>query len=175
MMITPMKDSSRSEPESTASEVSSTGPTLPASRTCSDGSHPGVEGLNCCIDSTTGPALRSVTSSARGRTLSPYLLARCPLSWRGSRAVATTRWPASRAACANALPKPRELPVMSHVFDSVTCMPQLSRMGRATLLLKDRLSLVRSFTPGQASCQSVREARLPSAQLCRATPFANLA
>jgi hypothetical protein len=41
------------------------------------------------------------------------------LSWRGLRAVATTRWPASRAACANALPKPRELPVMSQTFDPV--------------------------------------------------------
>src|SRR6202035_464886 len=89
------------------------------------------------------------------------------LSWRGLRAVATTRWPASRAACANALPKPRELPVMSQAFDSVTCMLKLSRMAAAI-----RCSFVQTLPwevpiSGDGTCLLLAERKNARSQLDR--------
>src|SRR5437879_12251564 len=50
-----------------------------------------------------------------GRMLSPYF-ARRSSSWEMLRAVAATLSPRSRAAIVHSRPKPREEPVMNHVF-----------------------------------------------------------
>jgi hypothetical protein len=64
-----------------------------------------------------------VTSSLMGRIASPYF-ATGSSSVARSRAVAATLSPRSRAAIAYSRPKPRDVPVINHVF--VECLQRPS-------------------------------------------------
>src|SRR5690242_10165911 len=70
---------------------------------------------SCACLTAAKSASRSVTSSCRGRSASPYLATRSS-SVAVSRAVAATLSPRSSAAIAHSLPKPRDVPVMNQTL-----------------------------------------------------------
>jgi hypothetical protein len=71
--------------------------------------------VRCAASTAAKSASRSVTSSWSGRIASPYF-STSSSNVEMSRAVAATRSPRSSAASVHSRPKPRDVPVMNHVF-----------------------------------------------------------
>ena len=103
-----------------------------------------------------------MTSSATARARSGWRSTRS-CTCVGSRAVATTLWPAARTASASARPRPRELPVMSQVWVMVSLLRvRCSPNYRTTFSKLQRMSYQRARRPEQK--EERREAILAAAR-----------
>jgi hypothetical protein len=78
---------------------------------------------------------RFVTSSANGRTASPYFFAK-PERESTERAVATTLSPRASAPSAQMRPNPRDAPVMNHTFSDIEISFQMPHTSAAISLVK---------------------------------------